>query len=223
MKPIVWLFILCLLIVIPIVFLLVIKASLKWAILGVISWLIGIALKAAISYGLSILTKSKLPITIQSTFDGFISAMAELGAAAFFLSRTKLDLPDVLAFGIGIGLFEIFFTMFMAVDEISQEKSKPPTLWESISWISGMFIIERALTLVGHTASRIIVYIAIVERWLLPAFCALAIFSFVDGFASYGVLAKWDWASPVIKKRLYVVLVITTILEVVLAYFFWNV
>lgn len=59
-----------------------------------------------------------------------------------------------------------------------------------------LYVLEREITLIGHTASRLLVYLTVRLRSFLPVTVALAAFVLVDGGAMYGEAAKWNWNDP---------------------------
>jgi hypothetical protein len=75
------------------------------------------------------------------------------------------------------------------------------------------FVVERATALLGHAASRGLVWLAV--RGRLPAVGAIAcaLFGTVDGVATYGVSKKWDWLEGRIWRRFYGFVLVVALVE----------
>lgn len=190
----------------------------KWFGLGILSWVIGVVLKALLQRGLDALSGAALPWSAQAGASGIVSAVTELGAAACFLWSAKLRLPDVLAFGVGIGTFEALFTVLLGwLEGLDGVVTSPG---HRFAFVGGFFLLERLLALIGHTASRVLLYIGLCQKWLLPAFLSVVLFSLVDGAAAYGILAKWDWDDAGLLMRFYLFLAAAVGLEMAAAWWF---
>src|SRR5438552_14704262 len=85
-------------------------ASWKWFALGILSWVIAVIVKTLLQAAADAAVGS-LPWSAQAVVSGLISATTEPGAAACFLWRAKPHLPNILAFGAGIGAFEALFVL----------------------------------------------------------------------------------------------------------------
>jgi uncharacterized membrane protein YhfC len=172
--------------------------------LGILSWILGVSVKVMLTVLLP-RTASPVPLAIQ---DGFISALTELLAAVLFLwlllRGRRPSSADAFAFGVGIGVFEGFFVWMEA----------------EFTPVGGMFVLERTLTLIGHTASRFLIYSSLVRRRLLPALLATVLFAAVDGVASYGSSVGWDWTSPLVLARFYSFIAGIGVVEVLAARYF---
>src|SRR5207247_7168829 len=88
------------------------------------------------------------------------------------------------------------------------------------AFVGGLFLLERLLALVGHTASRVLLYIGLARRWPLAAFLAVGLFSCVDGVTMYGLLAEWDWEDASVKVRFNIFVAAVVCLEVAAAWWF---
>ncbi len=130
---------------------------------------------------------------------GAWSALCELGAvAAFFLIASRpATVGNVIGLGIGAGSIEVTFVCFTPLQSRAVP-SEMPSDW-LLRW-SG--VVERSITLVGHTASRGLVWAAFVSPvwWPAPLF-GFATFALVDGVAVYGSAQKWKWADPRLLRR----------------------
>jgi hypothetical protein len=210
------------LILTPIAFLYYLEAQWRWAALGIISWIIGVAIKSLVT---GQLYKDQLPrfnIYLQAILEGTISAITELAAAAIFLSQTGLSMTNALAFGVAIGVFEILFTFMLGVLELIDESEDAAalTLTDKLTWVSGWFIIERSIALIGHITSRYLIYLAFAQHQSEIAVVSLILFTITDGLASYGLLAKWDWESSRILIRFYSVLAVVNLIEILAIWYF---
>jgi hypothetical protein len=194
-------------------------AKLRWLVLGVASWFIALCLKmpAMVAlYGLD----GEPPFSPLATasIHGLISAAAELGLAALFLFRRRLGLVDVLAFGAGIGSFEVLWVLWEGFLELYDAGEFTRANFFAIA--SGLFLVERTITFVGHVASRVLIYAALVRRDFVPAAVAVIVFLLCDGGAVYGGLAGWRWDDPWVLVGFDVYLATLGILEAVAAWYF---
>jgi hypothetical protein len=191
----------------------------RWFAFGILSW--GVALALKVPAGLLLCNPDgspRLPAGAAAGLLGFLSAAAELGMAALFLRRARLSLPDVLAFGVGIGSFEAVWALGEGFLELADARAL--TLANTLAIASGWFLLERALTLVSHTADRLLVYAALARCRPLPAVVAVGLFTLCDGVASYGVLAGWDWENPLIRAGITLFLAALAVVEVLAAWCF---
>jgi hypothetical protein len=202
----------------PVLTLLCLGARWKWFGLGILSWVIGVVVKALLQWAWDAAGGSSLPWSGQAAVAGVLSAVTELGAAACFLWGAKLRLADVLAFGVGIGVFEALFVLLLGWLEGLDGPAVSPG--NRLAFVGGFFLLERVLALIGHTASRVLLYVGLREKWLLPAVLAVVLFSAVDGTTSYGVLAKWDWEDPTLLPHFYLFVAAVGGLEVAAAWWF---
>jgi hypothetical protein len=205
------------LVVAPVLVLRCLGARWKWFGLGILSWVIGVVLKTPLQSALDAAGGASLPWGAQAAASGAVSAVTELGAAACFLWRAKLRLPDVLAFGIGIGAFEALFVLLLGWLE---GLDGPAAAANRFAFVGGFLLLDRLLALIGHTASRVLLYVGLRHRWLLPALLSVALFSSVDGTVSYGTLANWDWEDPGLLTRFYLFVAAVGGLEVAAAWWF---
>jgi hypothetical protein len=103
----------------------------------------------------------------------------------------------VIGLGVGAGAFEVIIVCITPL--LSRAvPSETPSDW-LVRW-SGL--LERIITLVGHTASRGLVWAAFVSpAWWPAAFFGFATFALVDGVAVYGLAQKWNWTDPRLFRR----------------------
>ncbi|MBW3625818.1 MAG: hypothetical protein KY468_20690 [Armatimonadetes bacterium] len=165
---------------------------------GILSWMIGVFVKFLLMIPLDTVGTRLLSPGANAALSGILSAVTELGAAAWLLRRIPLTLPNVLAFGVGIGAFEVFFTLLMGWVEGLENPALPRP---GLSFVDGFFLAERTLALIGHTASRVLIAVALAHSSLPAAFLAILLFSLIDGTAGYGILRQWDWEDPGLMTR----------------------
>lgn len=194
-------------------------AAWRWFGLGIASWALAFVVKATLHYAAGLET---LSAPSQGALAGLLSAACELGFAALFLRRRTLSAADVLAFGAGIGSFEVFFVLGLGALEAldTGATAVPPPMPAAAAWL--FFLIERAIALVGHVSSRVLVYVALRARWALPAAVAVLFFACVDGVASYGHAAGWDWGRPAVLGGLMLFLAALGATEAGVAWWAWR-
>jgi len=161
------------------------RAAWRWFALGIASWALALVFKVGLQLGVEALPA---PAIGKGMLAGVISAACELGAAALFLRRRDLRGGDLIAFGVGIGAFEVLFAAVLSVTQDAAPEAK---------WVACLaFGIERSVTMVGHVASRVLVHVSLRVRRLLPALIAMGAFATVDGVAATGSEAGWNWDAP---------------------------
>jgi hypothetical protein len=131
---------------------------------------------------------------------GTWSALCELGASAVvFLSATPYpELREALAFGIGAAVIEIAYVIVVAIVPGKTEENAG----EEDRFVAWSGVMERGSTLVGHVATRGLVWAGFRHWSLFPAILlAIATFSLVDAVASYGSDEKWPWTEPRFCRR----------------------
>jgi membrane protein YdbS with pleckstrin-like domain len=197
-------------------------AAWRWFGLGIASWALALCAKLTLNIGLFFGVPAGWPATAHGALAGLVSAVCELGLAALFLRRRALSAANVLAFGAGIGSIEVFFTLglgaFAAI--ATGADATPDPMPPAAVWL--FFLLERAITLVGHVSSRVLVYVALRAKWLFPALMALILFASVDGVAAYGDIAGWEWSSIPGRGRFILFLAVVGAVEAALAAWTWR-
>jgi len=191
----------------------------RWMFLGIGSWMLGLMAKNALFYLLDWSGDAYWPHVARAVVVGTLSASCELGAAAVFLRRPVITLIDAVGFGAAIGSFEVIFTLSLGLLEGLGENLQwvaPP-----LGFVNGTFLFERILALAGHTASRVLVFIALQRKQWLPGAIALLTFSSIDGLAAYGVAAEWNWEDAAISFRFQITEAAIALLEAAAAV--WSV
>jgi hypothetical protein len=186
----------------------------RWMILGVVSWVFGVIAKNVLFYGMEVAGESGWPLFIRGAMAGMVSAACELGAAAIFLKRKNVRFVDAVGFGVAIGAFEILFVMAIgALDGLEEVGETLRFVGQPFGFVTGMFLFERVFALVGHTSARILIYMAVQKRGWAPAIFAFLMFSFVDGLASYGAAANWDWENAALNWKFQATVAAAALLE----------
>jgi hypothetical protein len=191
----------------------------RWIFVGILSWMLALAIKIPallVVYGFD--GVPAFPISATAILHGLISAAAELGMAALLLHRSRLSFLDALAFGVGVGSFEVVWVLWEGSLELidSGDFTGP----NALAMASGPLLLERAITLISHTASRLLVYISVVRRYVLPAAIAVALFALCDGVAVYGGLAGWRWEHATVRYGFNAFLAALAAVEMGAAWFF---
>jgi hypothetical protein len=208
----------CVLVVVPVLAVRRLGARWRWFAWGILSWVIGLILKGVFELRWDDAGGASLPWGVQAAALGVVSAVAELGAAACFFWRARLRLPDVLAFGVGIGAFEAVFLLVAGSLEEQNVPGAPAA--KRFAFVGAFFLLERLLTMIGHIASRVLLYVGLREKWSLPLLVSVALFSLVDGTVIYGAMANWDWSDAGLLTRFYLFLAATGGFEVAAAWWF---
>jgi hypothetical protein len=196
-------------------------AAWRWFGLGIASWGVALVVKTLLEVPLEFLD---LPAGVRGVASGLVSAAGELGMAAAFLRRRTLSVANVLAFGAGIGAFEVLFTLALWAIGVGENGGTAADVSSAmpVGLACLFYLVERAVTLVGHVASRVLVYVSLQARWLLPAGLAVAIFACVDGVASYGYTAEWDWDDVGVRALFMALITVLGTVEAGAAWLFWR-
>ncbi len=188
-------------------------AAWRWFFLGIGSWAMALVAKSVIQVGLEELTTSAV---WKGSLGGIVSALCELGAAALFLRRRDMRGNDLIAFGVGIGAFEVVFVMALGW---ATDIGTSSLVW----WAVGLELsVERILSMIGHVASRVLVHVSFRIRRILPALIAMGVFASVDGIASYGWAAGWDWDSVRVLVLVLGFIAVMGGLEAWAAWWYWR-
>jgi hypothetical protein len=165
-------------------------AAWQMLLLGPASYVLGMALKGLLFTAAAKLGLGHLSAAPQSAVAGLVSAAAELGAAALFLRR-PLKTVDVLAFGASIGVFEMLFLLPIGWLDLLDQTHRALPLGRIHAVYGWGFLLERGLTLAGHTASRALLYVGLRLRSPALVLLEVALFTLNDGFATYTDLRQW--------------------------------
>ena len=190
----------CVLVVAPVAVLRKVGASWRWFLFGILSWCLAVVAKTILTASFAATLMANASPWQQGLVYGALSALTELGAAALLLRRVELSLPNALAFGAGIGAFEVLFTVGLGLLE-GLDAQPAPVLAERLAFIGGFFVWERVIAFCGHVASRLLIYLAVARRQWAPAVLTFVTFALIDGSASFGIASGWDWNSDQVMTR----------------------
>jgi len=198
-------------------------ASWRWLALGAVAWAAAVLLKAVLGIGVDALSRRLLTARrSQAAVWGFWSAVCELGVAtAVVIAGDVTRVADVVALGVGAGADEVVFVVASAV--LSPQKAPLASPGESSSAQHGLQsdwvvewngVLERFSTMCGHVGSRGLVWLG-VQAWVYaPALLlSVATFALVDGVATFGVRANWNWSDPGVARRFQSFLVVVGAFE----------
>jgi hypothetical protein len=201
------------------------RVSSWWLIAGGAVWVASLAVKWPLSTALASVGHERLRVPTSAVFQGLLSALVELGAAAVYLRASRRgSLADVFAFGVGAGCVEALYVVILAV--ILGARGSDPD--NEAAWAAGATVslcvryalpIERVSALLGHAGSRGLVYLSVSTVPLrgIPLFIlALLLFAIVDGIASYGLTVGWNWNDPCVCRRFYSFVFSISLIEAVL-------
>ena len=178
---------------------------------GAVVWAVSVAVKHPLAYALSRMVAARISAGGTAAAQGFLSGVCELSAAAlYFIFRPELSWTDAIAFGLGAGCAEIIYILVLGIMEgIRGRDPDADTAWlaaaECSLCVRYSVPLERFLALIGHTASRGLVYIGVSTPYSGSGllFFALLLFAAVDGVSYYGLKANWNWNSPGLCRRFY--------------------
>ena len=190
-------------------------SSWSWLGLGAAAWAAALLVKVVVGAPLHHLFRWMFRgEKARSAAWGCWSGIAELGLSAvvFLIADSYPKIWDLVGFGIGAGSMEVLFVIIASFRGSGRGSTAPGPEGTLLAW-SG--VIERGLTSVGHLATRGLVWAGLQHPNLTPGIVlALATFTLVDGIATYGSAAGWDWEEPQLLRRFYGLLAAVTLVEV---------
>jgi hypothetical protein len=189
------------------------KLILGW---GVLSYVIGVtAFKLPLYHFLVVkVLHPRLARRPLSAAQGFVSALSELGSAAWFMVVVVPDmtLAQLVGFGVAAAGVEAVVLPFMGnpfagtpLEEHSRHIFDRPTNRRALEW---MGVLERALVFMPHVSSRGLIYVSIASGSPYPAMIGIVLFAAIDGVGYFGHLSKWDFGEVHILTRFYAFLAI---------------
>lgn len=176
---------------------------------GGMSWTAGVALKRLLVL-LPVTRQLMLAGAAGAALWGFVSGVTELGA--LWLALTTDWMPVTLAAGVACGLgaasFEIAY--LIVAGAIHDARHPDPEKFERwlagarvSHWVAHQVVIERLGAVLLHVVTRAAVVESFMTSQIASALVALAMFTVVDGMATYGVAKNWDWFDPDTCRRFY--------------------
>jgi len=187
---------------------------------GAAAWGVAVAVKRAVAAPLRRRFADR-PVAGAAAL-GALSAATELSASQAWLGRRARPEPDLLAFGAGAaGAEAVALIVFGAFGETPSEE-------RVMRWAQGArrsrlvhhaLFAERLSATIGHIASRSLLALGVRRRRPITAGLPILLFTVVDGVASYGRQAGWDWSDPAMLRRFHAFLATVDAIEILhLAY-----
>jgi hypothetical protein len=212
--------IICLIAIIPIVFVIYfLKSPLEWLTLGGLAWTMALGKKYLLTKSFCSFFDRSNPFVVACG-QGLLSAISELGITLFLFIYMlySLSITAAIAFGVGASSFEIAYIVAYSFTKGAHHTRQ--TL--IAAWKSGAsnslcvrysMVIERFSALFGHIGSRGLIFLSVV--WQNPTLTLVAIlmFSIVDAVAIYGGLIGWNLFSPRICRSFYLFTVGVSFIE----------
>lgn len=198
------------------------------------SWGFGCILKMALYHGLiRRLPHDERCLLGVSALNGLVSGLTELGLAlVFFLVLKPLTLPEVLAFGIGIGAIEAFLVATTGDPLKGTDLAEPARrLEEVVSSQTGLRgivyrqilpCLERLIAAALHVGTRGLVYLSRRSGSPVPFLVALGVFVLADGVVGYRLLHEGRLTDLGVLRRTYLVLAGLAVFSLGAFRFFWS-
>ena len=169
-----------------------------WFGLGVASFIAGIILKLLLVAAAAWAGVEALPPAARAGAYGLISAVAELALVLPFfvpvlMRRGHVGWPNVLAFGVGIGIFEMVVVLLLGLGQFLVETGAIPTLPAFTEGLGWFFVTERVVTVFGHAATRALLYVGLRYRSAGVVLLSVCLFALNDGAAGYPEMVGWEW------------------------------
>lgn len=191
-----------------------------WIAIGAGVWAVSVALKILLGTPVHrAISRPRWGPKTRAMLWGGWSSFCELGAIAlvFLVISMPASIGDVIGVGVGAGSIEIVVLVAPALvaliatkGRIADPKLEPPGDWFA-RW-GGVF--ERISTSVGHVTTRGLVWVGLQSLSLAPAAAfAFVTFTLVDGVATYGTAAGWNWEDSRLYRRVNVFLALVSLVE----------
>jgi uncharacterized membrane protein YhfC len=180
----------------------------RWFWVGAAVWAVGVALKFAwaiplntpILGALGSATSRPVFLAVGSLYIGALTGVFEIGVtllAALIWKKFAQDPSRAVAIGVGAGAFEAILLgaivlpgVFVAILTAGPTREQVFAAVVSIGrttplfWLASPF--ERLITILFHTASRVLVLLGVARgRWFWPFLAGFALMTLVDAVAGY--------------------------------------
>ncbi|MFH0989431.1 MAG: hypothetical protein V1799_05370 [bacterium] len=202
------------------------KLIVGWGVLSYVVGVVGFKMPLYHFFVIKVL-HGKLSNLWLSVSHGFVSAISELGAALLFFIFVvpELTLPQLIGFGAAAGAVEAIMLVFIQnplkgtpLEEHSSEVIQRASANNLIPWMS---VLERALALFPHVATRGLVYISFISGNIVPVALAVLTFASIDGRAYFAHLEKWPFDNIRMLGKIYRYLALVGIFQVLLFALFY--
>lgn len=169
-----------------------------WLLIGGGAWFIAVALKITGD----VLFQRNVTIDfhdwVTAVLSGLWASAVELGIASIAFLIWHATVWGAVGYALGAAAVEFMLLLPVAFsggvgDEKKRRGSKEPA--SVMTWRN--FAIERVLALIGHIASRVLVWIGIAGTGGIAAFAAaFGLYTLAEGLAAYGEAKDWNWQAP---------------------------
>jgi len=169
-----------------------------WLLIGAGAWFVAVALKITGDVLFQRNTTVDFHDWVTGVLSGLWASVIELGLASIAFLIWCATVWDAVGYALGAAAVEFMLLLPVAFSGgVSTEKkrrgSKEPA--SVMTWRN--FAIERVLAVIGHIASRVLVWIGVAGTGGFLAFAAaFGLYTLAEGLAAYGEAKDWNWQSP---------------------------
>lgn len=173
-----------------------------WLLIGAGAWAVAVVLKISGDVAFQRGVKVELRDWVTAVLSGLWSALCELGLAALAFAVWQATFWDAVSFAFGAAAAEFLLLLPAALsgglesETVKKKKKKEPQApMRVMTWRN--FAIERAIALVGHIGSRVLVWVGIAGTGGVGAVAAaFGLQALSEASAAYGEAKGWDWLKP---------------------------
>ena len=171
---------------------------LHWFLIGAGAWFIAVALKITGDVVFQRSVTVELRDWVTAALSGVWATVCELGLAAIVFLVWSATVWDAVTYALGAATVEFMlllpaaFTGGIGEKKKTRDKKAPAQV---MTWRN--FAIERVIALVGHIASRVLVWLGVAGTGGLGAVgAAFGLYTLAEGLAAYGEAKDWNWLNP---------------------------
>ena len=170
---------------------------LHWLLIGAGAWFIAVALKVTGDVLFQRKVTVELRDWVTAVLSGAWASLVELGLASAAFLIWSATVWDAVAYALGAAAVEFMLLLPAAFtggisDKKQRKNAKEPHV---MTWRN--FAIERVIALVGHIASRVLVWVGIAGAGGIGALgAAFGLYSLAEGLSAYGEAKEWNWLNP---------------------------
>ncbi len=172
--------------------------SLHWFLIGAGAWFIAVALKITGDVLFQRQVTVELRDWVTAVLSGLWATVCELGLAAIVFLMWSATVWDAVVYAVGAATVEFMlllpaaFTGGISDKKRTKDKKSPAPV---MTWRN--FAIERVIALVGHIASRVLVWIGVAGTGGIAALgAAFGLYTLAEGLSAYGEAKDWNWLNP---------------------------